>query len=119
MNGAARSVVAFGVYLLGTGAMLVFAHNTLLGLLGIAPATEPWICVLGIIVAVLGVYYVVCGRANSLPFIRATVPVRLSILLAFGALVVISHAPPQLIGFAVVDAVGALWTWSQLRAQSS
>ncbi len=116
MSRAARTVVIFGAYLIGTGAMLLFAPNVLLGLLRIAPATEPWIRVLGMIVAILGGYYVVAARAELTAFFRASVAFRLFALAGFGGLAALGWAPATLIGFGVIDALAALWTRSALRA---
>ena len=116
MSRAARSVFAFGLYLLGTAALLVITPNTLLGLLGIAPATEPWIRVLGVVVGALGAYYIVAARAELMPFFKATVWARALVLVGFAGLAAMAWAPVMIIGFGVVDALGALWTWTALRA---
>jgi len=115
MSKAATSVLAFGVYLVGTAALLIASPNTLLGVMGIAPATEPWIHVLGVVVLALAAYYITAARAESVAFFRASVWIRVMVLAGFGALVLTSIAPPMLVGFGVVDALGALWTWSALR----
>lgn len=119
MTRAARSILVFGVYLMATAAMLIAAPNTLLGLLQIAPTTEPWIRVLGVVVAVLGAYYIVAARAELDAFFRATVWGRFLVLLGFAGLAALSWAPVTLIGFGVVDTIGALWTWAALRSQRS
>ncbi len=116
MSKAARSVQVFGVYLIGTALVLITAPNVLLGLLRIAPATEPWIRVLGVVVAVLGAYYVAAARAELVPFLRATVWGRAMALVGFVCLAALSWAPPMIVAFGVVDALGALWTWSALRS---
>lgn len=116
MSRAARSVFVFGLYLIGTAATLTVAPNVLLGLLGIESATEPWIRVLGVVVGALGAYYIVAARADFVPFFRASVWVRALVLLAFGGLAALGWAPPRLILFGSLDALGALWTWTILRA---
>lgn len=115
MTSAARSVFVFGIYLIGTAGLLVTTPNTLLGLLKVAPTTEPWIRVLGLVVGFLGGYYVVAARAALDAFIRATVWFRLGALAGFVTLAALSWAPATLIGFGVIDALGALWTWTALR----
>ena len=52
--------------------LLITTPNTVLGLLGMASATEPWIRVLGVVVGVLGAYYIVAARAELTAFFRAT-----------------------------------------------
>ncbi|MBL0171096.1 MAG: hypothetical protein IPP90_10245 [Gemmatimonadaceae bacterium] len=117
MTAAARSVLVFGVYLMATAAMLIVSPNTMLGLLHIAPTTEPWIHVLGMIVGILGGYYVLSARAGLTPFFHATVWLRVLALVGFAGLAAASLAPAALIGFGVVDCLGALWTWSALRTR--
>jgi hypothetical protein len=116
MTPAARSVQVFGIYLVATGAVLVFAPNLLLGLLGMPEAREVWIRVLGIVVAVLGVYYLVAAARALVDFYLPTVVLRSLVFVAFGVLAWLQLAPVQLVGFGVVDLLGALWTWRALRA---
>ncbi len=116
MTPAARSVQVFGMYLAATGAVLVFAPNVLLGLLGMPEAREVWIRVLGIVVAVLGAYYLLAAARALVDFHRATVPLRSLVFVAFCVLALTRLAPPQLVGFGIVDLLGALWTWRALRA---
>ena len=115
MSPAARSVQVFGIYLVATGALLFAAPNLLLGLLGMPPAQEVWIRVLGLIVAVLGTYYLVAAARGLEPFFAATLVVRPLVFVAFTALALLGVAPLQLIAFGVVDLLGALWTWRALR----
>lgn len=119
MSRAARTVFVFGVYLFGTAGVLITAPNTLLGLLGMAPTTEPWIRMLGVVVAALAAYYVSAAQAESVAFFRTSVWVRPLVLVGFICLTALSLAPPQLVAFGVVDAGGAAWTLAALRAASS
>jgi hypothetical protein len=116
MNRASRSILVFGIYLVATALLLVSTPNTLLGVLRVAPTTEPWIRILGIVVGVLGGYYIAAARAELTPFFRATVWGRSVVLAALCFLAVLKLAPPILIGFGIIDALGALWTWSALRS---
>lgn len=116
MTSAARSVYLFGLYLLVTAAVLFTTPNTMFRLAGLSPSTEPWPRVIGVVVASLGVYYVVAARAGFTAFYRASVWVRASVLVAFTCLVLLGWAEAPLIGFGFVDALGALWTWTALRS---
>jgi len=119
MTRAATSLFAFALYLFGLGAVLLIAPNVLLGLFGIAPTTETWIRVIGMLVVILGYYYLNVARAGLEPFLRWTVHARFSVVLFFTAFVAMGLAPPQLILFGVVDAGGALWTLLALRADAA
>ena len=116
MSKAATSVGVFGVYLVGTAATLIVAPNMLLGLLKMEPTNDPWIRVLGVVVATLAGYYIAGARAENTHFFRMTVWARVGVLAGFGGLVAFGVAPVQIIGFGVIDAVGAAWTWSALRS---
>jgi hypothetical protein len=116
MTRAARSIFVFGLYLFGTAAILIASPNVLFGIVGIAPTTEPWARVLGVIVAVLGTYYIVAARGEFTAFFRTSVWLRIVVLAGFGGLVAVGWAPAPLIIFGVVDAIGALWTRTALRS---
>lgn len=114
MVSAARTVVPFGVYLVAVGLILLLIPNVLLTMLGLPNTDEPWIRVIGVVVLVLGSYYIASGRGEAVAFVRASVPGR---LFGAGALVVIAvwfRYWPLLL-FALPDAAGAVWTRSVLR----
>ena len=115
MTNAARSIFVFGIYLVCTGLILVAAPNTLLALLRLAPTTEPWIRVLGILVFVMGAFHIAAARSDVIPFFRFTVWGRGIVLIGLASLVLLKLAPPVLIVFGLVDAAGAVWTRAALR----
>jgi hypothetical protein len=117
MTPAARSIQTFGLYLLALAVVLLVAPNLLLQLFGLPPSHDVWIRVVGMLVAFLGVYYLRAAAAGLTAFFAWTVPVRASVLLFFGAFVALGFAPPMLLLFAVVDALGAGWTWWALRQE--
>ena len=118
MSRAAFTVAAFGVYLLVLGAVLVLAPNLLLGLFGFPPTSEVWIRVLGIVVIILGVYYVSAAKNEARPFFAVTVGSRFFALAAFAAFAAFGLTQPTLVLFGVVDTLGALWTLRALRADT-
>lgn len=115
MSPAARSIVCFGVYIILTGLCLLLAPNVLLSMFGLDATTEVWIRVLGSVVAVLGCYYVVMGRAEVTAFFEATVWGRGWIFVSFLGLVLVGMSKPPLVLFGVVDLLGALWTWRAMK----
>ena len=112
MSAPARSVAIFGYYLFGVALGLMFAPNLLLVPLGFAPVVDVWARVVGALALVIGVYYLVAAKNELEPMLRASVPVRASVIFVFGALVALGLAPPALLGFAVVDLAAAFWTAS-------
>ena len=115
MSKAARSVYVFGIYLIILGGILIGAPNLLLAMVRLPLSEEPWIRVLGIPVMGMGMTYLTAARAELTILIRSTVKVRLFVLVAFTAFVVLKIAPPVVAVFGLVDGLGALWTYLSLR----
>jgi hypothetical protein len=93
--------------------------NTLLGLFALGATSEVWIRVVGMLAAILGVYYRAAATAELTPFFLATVLGRSSVPLFFIVFVLAGWAEWPLVLFGVVDAAGALWTWRALRQAPS
>jgi hypothetical protein len=119
MSPAARSIQIFGLYLLALSLTLLLAPNLLLQTFGLPLTHDVWIRVVGMLVAFLGVYYLRAAATGLTAFFAWTVPVRASVLLFFGAFVALGFASPMLMLFAVVDALGAGWTWWALRRDAA
>jgi hypothetical protein len=115
LSAPAKSVIVFGIYLLLLGATLILAPNALLAAFRIAPTNEVWIRVVGMLVLMLGAYYVLAALAEARAFMRWTVPLRASVLVFFVAFVATGLAPGVLILFGLVDLAGAGWTGWCLR----
>jgi hypothetical protein len=62
------------------------------------------------------VYYVVAARSEATAYFRASVWLRAAFLVATLALVALGLAPAPIIGFGIVDLLGAVWTALSLRA---
>ena len=110
--------MVFAVYLVGTGAGLVAAPNLLFSLLGLAPTTEVWPRVVGLLAWLLAFYYFQAARSGVAPLIRWSVLGRIGVALGFAALVFTGQAGPSLLGLGLVDAAGALWTAWALRREA-
>jgi hypothetical protein len=116
---AARSVNIFGAYLLTLGVLLLIAPNLLLTAFGLPPTAEVWIRVVGMLVAYLGIYYRVAAAANVTQFFLATILLRTGVPLFFLTFVLAGWAEWPLVLFGAVDAAGAAWTWTTLRAHGA
>ena len=119
MTSAARSIYVFGIYLIATGGFLMGAPNTFLSVFGIAPTTEPWIRIVGMLVVVIGMLDLACARTEQTGFFRATVYTRTFAFLTFVAFAAIGIAPPILVLFGIIDEAGALWTFTALKKSPS
>jgi hypothetical protein len=116
MSPAARSLFVYGLYMVASGLAFAIAPNVLLGLAGLPPTAEPWIRVFALLVAVLGLYYVVAARHELTAFFRITVVGRVLMLVGLIALVVLGGYSWRLVLFGVPDQLSALWTWRALGA---
>jgi len=115
MGPAAKSVFVFGIYLSVLGIILVAVPNLLLNSFGLQETNEVWIRVVGMLVLLLSVYYVQLARKELADFFWISVYVRSSVIVFFTAFVLAGYVQPVLILFAVVDLLGALWTWWALK----
>ena len=116
MTPAARSLHFFGLYLIAAGSLLLLVPALLLGPLGLPAPADAWGRVAGMLVAFLGIYYLVGARAELLSFMRTTVWVRASVIVWLGILVATGLAPTPLLAFGLIDLVAAAWTWLALRS---
>jgi hypothetical protein len=115
MNSAAKSIYYFGYYLLLLGVILISFPNFLLSTFQMPETQEVWIRVIGIIVFNIGLYYIFMAPSNNQTFVVLTVYTRGVVLLWFVIFVLMKWAPVNLIGFGLVDAAGALWTYLAIK----
>ena len=115
MTKAARSVFVFSIYLFVLGSTLVIVPNVLLSVFGFPHTNEVWVRVVGMLVVILGFYYLTAAREDLTPMLRATVYGRAAVLVFFIGFVLAGFAPPILVLFGVIDALGAAWTVVALR----
>lgn len=118
MSKAAKTIIAFGIYMAATGAFLAIAPNILLPPLGLPPTNEPWIRVLGMFMIVVSYYYYRTAKAEATEFFRATVHGRTGIAIFLTALVLLHLSRPVLVLFGLAEVVGAATTALALRSSS-
>ena len=94
------------VYLAGAGIGFFVAPGVIVPLLGLPAPTEVWIHVVGILTAILGMYFVYCAAPEQRRFFQATVIARVMFLTGVASLVVLGIAPPLLVVFGGVDLAG-------------
>ena len=114
MSRSAFSARVFAVYLLLLGALLIAVPNLLLTLFRVAPTTEVWIHVVGVLVMVIGAYLWLGSQDRT--FLAASVVTRTAVFLAFLAFALLEMVSPMLVLFGAVDLAGGIWTWWALRA---
>ncbi|MEO7391166.1 MAG: hypothetical protein ABIU58_03265 [Ramlibacter sp.] len=117
MTPSAFSLAVYGIYLLANGVGLAIAPSVLLALLGLPPTEEPWIRVLGLVAGEIGFYFLFAARKGISSFFPATVYGRGAATLVFLALVVFKLGPVQLLLFAAVDLLTAIWTHLAIKRE--
>jgi len=118
MSRSAFSAKVFAVYLFVVSPVLVFAPNFLLTMFGIAPTSDVWIRVVGVIAFNLGIYAWVAARHENRPFLEASVYTRGSVFCAFVVFALMGLASPMIVLFGTIDLCGGLWTWYALKADA-
>lgn len=115
MTRAAKSLYYFGFYLIGLGALVTFFPNAILETFFLPPATDVFVRVTGVLVFNIGLYYVAGAPSNYVPLLRMSILTRCIVLGSFIVFVLLGFAQPALIPLGVVDVLGAIWTWWELR----
>jgi hypothetical protein len=114
MTAVGRTLRVHGIYLVVVALPFLIVPSVVLSLLPLPEANDAWIRVLGLVVLVLGVYYIAASSDDAPTFAKATVIGR---LFAAAGLVVIAVTSGYLFIalFAGPDAAGAVWTWTARR----
>ena len=117
MSQSAKSVFYFGLYLVGLGVSLILFPNVLLNIFGVPSTSEVWIRVVGMLLLALSVYYIVSSRLELTPIFKVTMYIRSTIIIFFTAFWLVGWVTPNIILFAVVDFMGAVWTYLALKKE--
>jgi hypothetical protein len=115
MTAAARSLFVFGIYVLVAGAGLLLAPAVVLAPLQLAPPSDGWIRVVGLLALVVGGYDILGARSGDLRMLRASVWFRIGFAAGTAALVGAGAMPAQLLVFGAMDVAGAVWTALTMR----
>ncbi len=116
MTRAGRSMFVFSFWVFACGIGLMFFPALSLSVLDITMSSFIPVRLFGMVLLFLGIYYVVTARHPACwPFYRITVFTRGSALFIVIIFVLIGWAEPLVVGFVVVDALGALWTFMALK----
>jgi hypothetical protein len=115
MSYAAKTVFAFGAYMLGQGAILLFVPNILLGIVGLPLTNEVWVRVLGLAITALSFFYVMAARADFKPFFQWTLITRTFQLVVFIGLVSSGMVSSIILLFAGIEFLSGVWTFFAIR----
>jgi hypothetical protein len=116
MSPAARSILAYGIYLLAQGIVLLLIPNVALSLFGLPQTTEIWVRIVGMTILFFSLYYFLAARLEYRAFFALTVATRLAVPVIFLAFIATGFAAWNLLLFTPFDILFAAWTWYALRA---
>lgn len=118
MSKVAQSVYYFAYYLLIAGFLLFFFPNQIIGIVSIAPTEEVWIHLVGALTFILGVFFMYMAKQNSREFAYISMYGRGTFILGIIVLIIFYGAPLALLLFALIDALGLIWThWAYSRPE--
>ncbi len=111
MKNATLSIQVFGLYIMGLGLIAFFIPNSFFSFFGFHLTNEVWVRVLGAVIFPLGLYYLDMARQKVIPFFRATVWGRAIVALGMYTLVFTHLGEPRILGYAIIETLGPLWTY--------
>lgn len=115
MTRTSKSILIFGLYSLLMGIVLFFIPNTILPLFDLPVSDLPWTNLLGFVLICSSYYYVRSALKNNQDFALYTVQTRLIAPLAVVYLFISGKADWHFLSFGLVDGLGGLWTWFELK----
>jgi hypothetical protein len=118
MTAAARSIQVWSIYVLILGTGVAVVPNLILSTLAVPETDEVWIRILGVVVVLLALYYWDAARYETRNLFVASVLGR-AFVAASLIVLWLTGAPWQLLLFAAVEAAGAIWTFTSLRADAA
>ncbi|HMW40105.1 MAG: hypothetical protein K1X68_03700 [Saprospiraceae bacterium] len=118
MTNSSKSAFYFGIYLISTGLVFILIPDTVISLMQLPAIPEGWGRMIGLLAAVIGIYYIVSGKANAQSFIKSSIYVRFGFLISVILLYLTGQMPVSIIIFGLVDALGAVWTAMALKSET-
>ena len=119
MSRAAKSIFAFSFVFINGGLGLLLAPQFVLSFLGFSLTEFLFPLLLGMTMLVLAYYYIRAAWSGVTEFFKWTVHARFIGVVFYIAIVLFGHVPASVLGFALMDFLGALWTQWALGADRS
>ena len=120
MKKSATSVFVWGIYAVLSGLTFLLVPNLPLTMLGLGESQEVYPRLLGVAITMLGYFYIRAARQETMrPLYAWSVHARMGLSVAIIVLVILDLAKPAMLGFAVTELAGSLWTALALRAEGS
>lgn len=97
------------------GIVLLFLPNTILPLFNLPVSDEAWLNLLGFVLMCSAYYYIRSALSGNEQFALYTTHTRFAAPLVIAYLISTGKADWHFISFGIVDGLGGLWTWYELK----
>ena len=116
MTRAALSVYIYGLYLISSGLPFLLIPHFTLGMFGLSAGDDLWVRFVGVLIAIIGSFYVAAVLTRSDRMLSWSVPARYTTATFMAVMVALGEAGLALLIFASLDALTASLTWVAIRA---
>ncbi|MBK7359803.1 MAG: DUF2065 family protein [Saprospiraceae bacterium] len=118
MTQSGKSLFYFGIYTAIAGILFLLVPETLINMFQLPALPNGWARFIGLLVLVIGLYDLLCGRYDIKIYIKASVYLRFGFFVGCLLLISTGQMPLNLLMLGIVDALGATWTAFALKAES-
>lgn len=119
MTRAALSVYIYGIYMLtGVGLPFLIIPHFTLGMFGLSTGDDMWIRFTGVVIGILGSFYIAAVLTRTHHMYAWTVPARYATASFMCVMVALGKTGLALLFFAGLDALTASLTWVAIRADA-
>jgi hypothetical protein len=115
MNRVSKSIFIFGSYSALMGIILLFFPAQVLPVFGLPVSDEAWMNLLGFVLICSSYYYIRSALKGNTDFALYTVHTRFAAPLIVIFLITSGKADLHFLSFGIVDGLGGLWTWYELK----
>ena len=105
MSNAAKSILVYGIYLLGLSIMLLLIPNVALGIFGLPATSEVWVRVVGMESLFFSLFYFRAAQKEMTDFFSLSNITRPLVLVMFALFVVLGFAPINFVLLAIPDPI--------------
>ena len=112
MNYAAKTILPFGIYVIGLGVLFLVIPEFLFGLMGIITTPDVVSRIFGVILMFLGYYYIRTSlfEEDMSNFFRLTTHTRSTVIIFLVLFVILGWMNPLALSFGAIDFAGAMLT---------
>ena len=119
MKQSTLSMIVFAIYLFVTGILFLIAPNPFITLLGFEPVDDVWIRTFGLVMFILGFYYIMAIKEEAYNFYRWTSYGRFPVFFVLLSFVALDLAPSVLLLIGAFESGCGIWTGLALKKENA